>query len=76
MRKNGNIFIFFLLLPAPSDPGELWAFSGGIAPGICSPQQAESRSPPQEGGVATLSWGLNWRMERIFALSSGEMAWI
>lgn len=57
---SGGIFIFL-----PWILENFGSFLVVSVHGVYFPSQAESRSPPQEGGIATLSWGLIRRIERL-----------
>lgn len=59
---SGGILFFSFSYPTLEleNLASLWIVP---APGVCSPCRAESRFLPQEGGMATLSWGVNCGFE-------------
>ena len=56
----GSVSGSILLLLLPNLGAEnLVSLRAVSAAGVCSPRRAESRFLPQEGGMDTLSWGVN-----------------
>lgn len=60
-----SVTLVLSFVPLVSSP--FWGLCGLFlpAPGVCFPLQVEFRSLPQEGGTATLNWGLTGGTERI-----------